>query len=57
VKRWALGYFICFHFATGIQRCASKDVIPLESAQCSKKIDDRPINMALSKKEKVMSSS
>jgi hypothetical protein len=32
-------------------------VIPLESAQCSKKIDDRPINMALSKKEKVMSSS
>jgi hypothetical protein len=27
-------------------------VIPMGSAQCSKKIDDGPMNMALSKKKK-----
>jgi len=29
-----------------------KEVLPLGSAQCSKKVDDGPINMALSKKGK-----
>jgi hypothetical protein len=29
----------------------SKEVLPLGSAQCSKNIADRPVNMALSKKK------
>jgi hypothetical protein len=43
------GKYICSYFATGIQ---SKEVLPFESVQCSKRIADGPMNMALSKKKK-----
>jgi hypothetical protein len=52
VKRSAVGEYICFCFVAG----GSKEVLPLGSAQCSKKIADKPMNVALSKKkEKDMS--
>ncbi len=34
-----------------ILRLGSKEVFPLGSAQCSKKIADMPMNVALSKKK------
>jgi hypothetical protein len=48
------GEHICLYFAT---KGPSKEVLLFGSAQCSKNISDRPINVALStkKKEKVVS--
>jgi hypothetical protein len=43
-----LGEYICFYFAAG----GSKEVLPLGSAQYSKKVADGPMNVvALSKKK------
>ncbi len=38
-----------------ILQLGSKEVLPLGSAQCSKKIVDVPMNVALSKKKKTKS--
>jgi hypothetical protein len=42
---WAIGEHICFYFVL-----RSKEELQSRSAQCSKKIDDEPINMVLSTK-------
>jgi hypothetical protein len=44
-KMWATGEHICFYFVI-----RSKEVLQSGSAQCSKKIDDEPINMVPSTK-------
>jgi hypothetical protein len=47
LKRWAKEEYIFLYFAT-----RSEKVLPLGSAQCFKKIDDGPLNMAPSKRKK-----
>ncbi len=46
-KRWIVREHICFYFVTG-----SKELLPLRSAQCSKRFVDGPMDMALSQKTK-----
>ncbi len=46
LKRWAIDKCLCFYFPT-----KDKEAFLFGNAQCSKKIDDGPINMGPSKKK------